>query len=100
MNKKFTFLSWKWGLFFVKKGNPIFSIKLGQRLPKSQLPLDAFFKGFNNGKILLRHWSFGGTGEVGKLHGGGGEIWISHLLIERVSFLVGNREETLFLLEG
>ena len=35
LNKKFTFVSWKWGLFFLKKGNPIFSIKLGQRLPKS-----------------------------------------------------------------
>ena len=35
MNKKCTFVSWKWGLFFLKKGNPIFLIKLGQRLPKS-----------------------------------------------------------------
>ena len=35
MNKKLTFVSWKWGLFFFKKGNPIFSIKFGQRLPKS-----------------------------------------------------------------
>ena len=35
MNKKFTFVSWKWGLFFLKKGNPILLIKLGQRLPKS-----------------------------------------------------------------
>ena len=25
----------KWGRFFLKKGNPIFFIKLGQRLPKS-----------------------------------------------------------------
>ena len=35
LNKKFTFVSWKWGLFVLKKGNPIFPIKLGQRLPKS-----------------------------------------------------------------
>ena len=35
MNKRFTFVSWKWGLFFLKKGNLIFPIKLGQRLPKS-----------------------------------------------------------------
>ena len=33
--QKFTFVSWKCVLFFLKKGNPIFSIKLGQRLPKS-----------------------------------------------------------------
>ena len=33
-NKKFNFVFRKWGVFF-KNGNPIFSIKLGQRLPKS-----------------------------------------------------------------
>ena len=38
LNKKFTFVSWKWGLFLLE-GNPIFSIKLGQRLPKSFLQL-------------------------------------------------------------
>ena len=35
MNKKFTFVSWKWGLFFLEKGNLIFPIELGQRLPKA-----------------------------------------------------------------
>ena len=33
--QKFTFVSWKWGIFFLKKGNPIFSIKLGHILSKS-----------------------------------------------------------------
>ena len=33
--QKITFVSWKWGLFFLKKGNSIFSIKLGQRLLES-----------------------------------------------------------------
>ena len=33
--QKITFVSWKWGPFFVKNGNLIFSTKLGQRLPKS-----------------------------------------------------------------
>ena len=31
--QKIFFVSWKWGLFFRKKANPIFSIKLEQRLP-------------------------------------------------------------------
>ena len=33
--QNFTFLSWKWYLFLLKKGIQIFSVKLGQRLPKS-----------------------------------------------------------------
>ena len=46
MNKKFTFVSSKWGLFFFKKGNLIFSIKLGQRLPKSFSQLHVKDSGF------------------------------------------------------
>ena len=48
MNKKFTFVSWKWGLYFLNKGNPILLIKLGQRLPKSFSQLDV-----KNSKFFL-----------------------------------------------
>ena len=39
MNKKCTFVSWKWGPFFLMKENPISSIKLEQRLSKLFSPL-------------------------------------------------------------
>ena len=50
LNKKFTFVFWKWGLFFLKKANPIFWIKLGQRLTESFSQLHV-----KNSRFFLLH---------------------------------------------